>query len=364
MKKTLLTLCMILGLASCGDKAQEQKANEKPIIKIGAILPLTGGAAQLGEGAKNGAIMALEQLNKNSDNHYKYELIIEDIGLSPSKTLPVYSKMIQLDKVAGLVSFNTAAGKIIKPLASKDKVLHLSSAADNTISDKTFNYVNSYSLKETSNRLVEYMKANQMKTISLVVFNHLSTEPIVQALEPVLRDNDIEILSIDRFNTEQRDFKMEALKIKELNPDMVFVHLVEPVLTLFPKQLLQDGYKGKLSSFLMFAYSANPILFEGQPFVDLREGSDDFNQEYKQRFGVDAQAASINTYDNVMLIAEFIEKNGSPKDVATDKIYEAMQNVVSNYKSPRGELMLDDGLVYSNTTIKTIKDGRSVAVEE
>lgn len=364
MNKTLLALCMVLGLAACGDKAQEQQDNSKPVIKIGAILPLTGGAAQLGEGAKNGAIMAVEQLNKASDNRYKYELVIEDIGLSPNKTLPVYTKMVQLDNITGLVSFNTATGKIIKPMADKDKIIHMSSAADNTISDKTFNYVNSYSLKETSKRLIEYMKARQMKTISLVVFNHLSTEPIVQALEPVLRENDIKILSIDRFNMDQRDFKMEALKIKELNPDMVFVHLVEPVLTLFPKQLLQDGYNGKLSSFLMFAYSANPVLFEGQPFVDLRDATNDFNEEYKERFGIEAQAASVNTYDNVMLIAEFIEKNGLPKDMAADKIYEAMQEVVSAYKSPRGELMIDDGLIYSNTAIKTIKDGHSVEIKE
>ena len=131
---------MALSLVAC-----DKQKSDKPVVKIGGVLPLTGGAAQMGTAAQNGAIMAVEQLNKNTQNKYKYEFIAENMGLAPAKTVSIYTKLIKIDNVAGIVSFNTATGKIIKPLADKYRVLHISSAADSSIGDNKFNYVNSYS---------------------------------------------------------------------------------------------------------------------------------------------------------------------------------------------------------------------------
>ncbi len=363
MKKLVLILGCILALGACKDE-KAQKTEMRPVVKIGGILPMTGGIAHIGEGARNGAMMAIEKLNSLPDRKYTYEFVFEDIGYSPNKASAVYNKLVQLDHVSALTSFNTAAGKVIKPLAYKDKVIHISSAVDNTISDNVFNYVNSYSIKEASERLVEYMKSHNMKTISIVAFNHPSTEPVVQELKPILECNDIKIVSSYFFNAEQRDFKTEALKIKQENPDMVFEHLVEPSMTLFSRQLLQYGYEGKLSSLLLFIYTNEPKLFDNQIVIDLKDGSRNFNDEYFKKFGVKAQAASINTYDNIMLIGEFIEKFGMPQDLDNETIESKMREIVENYRSPRGKMMLNDGLIYSNTIVKTIKDGRAVKIED
>ena len=62
---------MVLALAACKDEKKDAEA-VKPVIKIGGILPMTGGAAHIGEGARNGAIMAVETLNSDLNNKYKY----------------------------------------------------------------------------------------------------------------------------------------------------------------------------------------------------------------------------------------------------------------------------------------------------
>ena len=202
MKKLILSLCVVLALIACKDeKKNTAQVEARQIIKIGGILPMTGGVAHIGEGARNGAIMAIEKLNSFPNRKYQYEFVYEDIGNSPSKVPSIYNKLTQIDKIVALTSFNTAAGKIIKPLAFKDKIIHISSAVDNTISDNAFNYVNSYSIKETSERLADYMISQNMKTISLVAFNHLSTESVLQELETVLKSKGIEILSINNINS-------------------------------------------------------------------------------------------------------------------------------------------------------------------
>ena len=41
-----------------------------------------------------------------------------------------------------------------------------------------------------------------------------------------------------------------------------------------------------------------------------------------------------------------------------------MKNVIENYESPRGKMLLDNGLIYSNTIVKTINSGTPVNIEE
>ena len=360
MKRIFLILCAVLAISGC-----DREKSDKPVVKIGGVLPLTGGAAQMGTAAQNGAIMAVEQLNKNTQNKYKYEFIAEDMGLAPAKTVSIYTKLVKTDNVAGIVSFNTATGKIIKPLADKDRVLHISSAADSSIGDNKFNYVNSYSVPDASQKLVDYMKSKNMKTISLVTFNHVSSEFILQTLQPILKANNIKVLSVVRVNMEQRDFASDAAKIAKNKPDMVFVHLVEPALTLFAKQMLRDEYSGELSSFLIFAFTENPELFNNQPFVDLKNADDEFNTTYSKRFKSAPQAASINTYDSVMLIANFIEKYGLPTNQNDDDMAKNIKQISTEYISPRGKMQIDaDGLIYSETTIKKMENGRPVAIKE
>ena len=48
MKKYLLGLCLVLALVGCGEKKEAPKDVEKPTIKIGAQLPLSGEYARIG----------------------------------------------------------------------------------------------------------------------------------------------------------------------------------------------------------------------------------------------------------------------------------------------------------------------------
>ena len=71
MKKIILSLMSILALGAC--KEENKMPQEKPVIKIGGLLPLTGGIAHIGESTRNGAIMAIEKLNSLPNNKYKLE---------------------------------------------------------------------------------------------------------------------------------------------------------------------------------------------------------------------------------------------------------------------------------------------------
>ena len=88
MKKGLLSLVLALGLVACGEKAEAPKENEKPIIKIGATLPLTGDAAEAGQAAKAGLEMILADLQQKGLK-YNYQLVFEDNQMNAMKTAPI-----------------------------------------------------------------------------------------------------------------------------------------------------------------------------------------------------------------------------------------------------------------------------------
>ena len=79
MKKWLLSLLMATALTACGesDSNKTAQANNKPVVKIGAIFPLSGDSAESGEYARDALIMAMEDA-KAQDLKYEYKVLIED----------------------------------------------------------------------------------------------------------------------------------------------------------------------------------------------------------------------------------------------------------------------------------------------
>ena len=57
------------------------KNYDSSVVKIGAVLPLTGDVASYGKDSKSGIDLAVEQANKNQ-NKYKFEFEYEDGVLS------------------------------------------------------------------------------------------------------------------------------------------------------------------------------------------------------------------------------------------------------------------------------------------
>ena len=65
MKKFLLSIMIATALTACGDKAETQKnLRGKPLIKIGAILPITGSSSVLGASQKAGILAAIKDKTK------------------------------------------------------------------------------------------------------------------------------------------------------------------------------------------------------------------------------------------------------------------------------------------------------------
>ena len=75
-----LTLGAIAATLLIACTAQQSWAADK-IIKIGALLPMSGPASYFGVGDQQGANLALEQLNASGVNGYKFQIQYEDFSV-------------------------------------------------------------------------------------------------------------------------------------------------------------------------------------------------------------------------------------------------------------------------------------------
>ncbi len=361
MKKNVLVVIAILvvfaamiGWGMLRDRAHDRQYT-KPLVKIGAILPMTGETAKLGIAGRNGAQMAVDEINRNPDNKYTYRLIAEDCGFDTKRAVLAYKKMISWDKIQALVSFNSNVGHALRPLVVQDKVLHISSAADNTLPDGEYNFLNSGETARACQKMSDYFVRQGYKTIALVGFHHTATEEIMSNLKPVLEKDGLTIASETLFNPDERRFNIPAYKIKEKNPDAVFLYAIDPMITLFIKDLRQAGYRGEVANIYTFSFAKNREVLEGMHYVDWSYGTDSFAARYRERFQAAPESGVSMMYDSIYLIYHLYEAYGGP---LTD-IFPKLKAILATYEGANGPLTLSGkGVIFSEPVLRRIVGGR------
>ena len=83
LKHSFRTLIAILAASGLLAFATHQARAADKVIKIGALLPMSGPGSYFGVGDKQGVDLALDQLNATGVNGYKFEVQYEDSACSP-----------------------------------------------------------------------------------------------------------------------------------------------------------------------------------------------------------------------------------------------------------------------------------------
>ncbi len=97
----VIAILAVVGIVAAIVFNQENTAKDQNVIKIGVILPLTGGASDAGESAKNGIVLAVEHINGKGGIHgKKLQLMIEDASLDPRRAKDAYRKLIEMNHVS------------------------------------------------------------------------------------------------------------------------------------------------------------------------------------------------------------------------------------------------------------------------
>ena len=349
MKNKIIISIVVVILLVTGFNIFSRPIDTTP-IKIGVILPLSGDLAFIGEPAKRGAEMALENFK---DTKHKYELIFEDDQFDGKKAITAAQKLISVDKVNVLVTFGSSGGNSVKPLAETNRILHFAVASDQNIADGKYNFNHWTSPKEEVTAMVTELIKRNIKNVSILTVNQDGMISTYNELIKQLSDNKIDVVVDEKFNPGTTDFKTLLTKVKINLPEMIIMLNYTPEMDILGKQIKDLGITVPLTSIEGFDGATRPELFSGFWYVSSSEPSKQFLTDFKNKFGIVAGLGTGNVYDVASLIITATENiRGS---VTAEKIASELLKI-KDFTGSMGNVSINQtGSVISKAVIKTIK---------
>ncbi len=348
-----LSCIIILGFVflSCG--------KQDNVIKIGLIAPLTGDVKTFGESTKNGFLLAIEEVNaRGGINGKQIKTFIQDDKNDPTEAQNAGSKLINQDGVKLLIG--SVSSKCSIPLAQTCQdasVVMITPTSTNpkvTVRDdgsrKDFIFRACF-IDPFQGRVAAKFALENLKAKTTAILYDVGND-YVKGLAEFYRDNFIqgggEVVVYESYQKDDTDFSALLTKVKQANPDILYIPDYYNKVGLIAKQARQLGIKSVLmggdgwDSPEMLKIAGDAIV--GGYFTnhyspdDPRPEVQEWVKKYLAKYGSSPDALATLGYDATCLLLEAIKRANSDNPV---KVKEALQGI-KDFKSVSGNISLDE----------------------
>jgi branched-chain amino acid transport system substrate-binding protein len=330
-KKTLNGL--LLSLAASLFIAFPGTAPAQDTIKIGFFAPITGPAAVDGTSAKNAVEIGLKEVNDAGGiKGKKVELIIYDDRLKAEEAVAIANKLIEKDKVAGVVSGSySGPTRVTAPIFQKAGMPMVAGYAvhpDVTWDPKAkkpndFIFRNGFLGEVEGAAAAEYAVKNlKAKKMSLIFMDNDFGRAISAGFASHAEKLGAAILTKQMYKFPgEKDFRPFLTRIKEGNPDLIFAAGYYNEAAAIVRQSKELGIKSTLMGeegfdspkFLEIAGAAaeGVIIATNLDRDDPRPLVQNFLKNYRQAYGHDADMVGASSYDAFMILVNAIKEAGT-----------------------------------------------------
>ena len=349
---------------------------EKKEVKIGAILPLTGGSAIWGKNIQKGIDLAVEEINLGTGiNGLKIKILYEDTQGEPSKGVSALQKLIATEDLRIFIDdANSSVSLALAPISDKNKIIQLITGASSPkikyAGDYVFRIWNSDAMQANALADYAYQELNLLNIAILYINNDYGIGLKNEFSESFSKQGG-EIIFEDGYDPNQKDFRTLINKINTLKPDAVFFVSYPDEGPSLMRQLRELNFKGIVlgngdiledQSILDAAGNAvNGIYYATNSAPDssskvVIQFRQSFYNKYKENPGITAPEG----YDAVQIIKSVLDKTSNSDG---EKLKEAFYKV-QNYTGASGLISFDSfGEVHKPMVIKRIQNGRSIVLK-
>lgn len=347
MKKVLsavLAATMAVSMAACGQAGDSGQQATGTAIRIGGIGPLTGGAAIYGNAVKNGAQLAVEEINAKGG--LQLELKFEDDENDVEKSLNAYNNLKDWGMQVLLGTVTTQPCLQIAPQAAEDNMFLLtpSASAPEVVASATAFQV-CFTDPNQGQASADYIKENGLASKVAIIYD--SSDPYSAGVHDKFKQqasvNGLEVVADEAFTADSKtDFSVQVQKAKSAGADLVFLPIYYSEANLIIQEMKKQSYEAAVFGCdgldgLLTIPGADTSLFEGvmllTPFAaDAQdEKTQNFVTTYKERFGDVPNQFAADAYDGVYAIFTACEQAGITPDMSAsdicDKLVETMPQI-------------------------------------
>lgn len=316
-------------------------------FKIGSIGPLTGAAAAYGEAVKNGAELAVKEINEAGGiNGAQIEFQMEDDEHDAEKSVNAYNTLKDwgMQMLAGTVT--SAPCIAVSAEAANDNMFLLTpsgSAVDCiTAGDNCFRVC--FSDPNQGAKSAQYIGEHKVATKVAAIYD--GSDPysagIFESFQAEAEGQGLEIVSAEAFTADSKtDFSVQLNKAKEAGAELVFlpIYYQEAALILqqakdmdyAPKFFGCDGLDGILGVENFDTSLAEGVMLLTPFAADAEdEKTQNFVKAYEEAYGETPMQFAADEYDAIYAIKAAAEDAGITVDMDASEICDGLKASMLN----------------------------------
>jgi len=344
-----LTACQ--GNSGSNTSTQESKTDEsssavavsgdEEIFTIGANGPLTGSAASYGNSVKNGATIAIDEINaaggvKVGDKTYKLALNFQDDQAEVDKAVNAYNSLMDSGINVLMGAVTSGSSLAITDLTAKDNILQITpsgSAAEITENPNVFRLCFTDPIQ--GKMIADFVVEQGYESVA-VLYNNSDeySTGVYESFKAELESAGKASLLVDEqsFANGDVDFTTQLTQIKASGAKLIFVPGYYEAAAYIVQQAAQQGIEAQFVGSDgwdgVLAQVTDPQAVEGaiflSPFLASDPSASKFTSAYESAYKATPDQFAADGYDTVYVIKAAMEKAG---DIKSDALIGAMTEI-------------------------------------
>lgn len=392
MKKRFLSLglamAMAASLTACGSSssttetttaaaAGESTAASGEVFKIGGIGPVTGAAAVYGLAVKNGAQIAVDEINTDGGiNGYQIDFQFQDDEHDAEKSVNAYNTLKDwgMQMLMGTVTSAPCVAVADKTMA--DNMFQITPSGSSVECAQNPNVFRvCFSDPDQGAASATYIAENKLADKIAVIYDSsdVYSSGIYEKFASEAANHGLDIVAAEAFTADSnKDFSTQLQKAKDAGADLVFLPIYYTEASLILNQANTMGYAPKFFGCdgmdgILQVDNFDTKLAEGlmllTPFA--ADADDELTQKfvtaYKEKYGETPIQFAADAYDAIYAIKAAAEEAGiTPETSASDtcdKMKEAMLKITVNGLTGENMTWTEDGEPHKAPKAVKVVDG-------
>jgi branched-chain amino acid transport system substrate-binding protein len=339
-------------------------------LRVGVLVPLTGGAASYGENARKGADLALKEFSASHPG-LRVSLRVEDSRGEASVGLTAANKLVDLDHVVAIMGCVTSGVTLaVAPQANTWKVPLISPGGSSPNLTDAGEYVFRTWPSDVfeADAMARHIASRGIARLAILRINNeygaAMEKSIRQKLEKATGTS-VSVIAAETFEQGAREMRSQILKVKEANPEGIYFVGFPEAAVVFAKAYAEAGLSVPVFATSGFEDPQVPRdsgkTLDGTVYTKPQSNSphvEAFRTAYQQLYGQEPGVVSDTAYDATMLILNAIAEaktHGAPRGEA---LRDALLKV-RDYPGASGTLSFDEnGDVVKPIALFTLREGK------
>jgi branched-chain amino acid transport system substrate-binding protein len=224
---SVVTLALVVGASAWQPAAAQQGVTDKEIL-IGGFGPVTGPLSWLGQGARDGTQLAIDEINANGGINGRMIRFVHQGAASPAESLAAVKKLHEQDKVYMVLSGSASTGAE----AAADYFREMGMPVFNSVSitmkmrepfaRNIFNGTPPAANELNDMNVKSIMQSKPTpKRIAVLVGTYAFPQAEWNATKPALERAGIEFTTVQTYDLGDKDYTAQLVSIARSRPDLI-----------------------------------------------------------------------------------------------------------------------------------------------